>query len=241
MTDVEKTIGVLGGMGPKATVDMLAKLIDATPARSEQDHLRVLIDCNPKVQDRNAAIAGTGDSPAQTLVGMAIGLERAGADFLIMACNTAHAFAADIKAAIHVPFVSMVDEACDACLRRWPDANRVGILGAPGCMAAGLYQTGLQQRGLVSLCLSPASQRQFDTLLYDIKLGRPVAEMRPRMVKLARELQQAGADVLIAACTEVPLVLSQQDLDIPLLDATQNLAERCVAYARGLAPLPSEH
>src|SRR5262245_16312339 len=104
--DAHKTIGVIGGMGPAATADLFAKLLAATPAERDQDHLRVLIDNNPHLPDRNAAIAGRGPSPGPHLAESARGLERAGADFLIMACNTAHAFVADIEAAISIPLLS---------------------------------------------------------------------------------------------------------------------------------------
>src|SRR5690348_7801651 len=103
-------IGVLGGMGPRATVDFYSKLIAATPAECEQDHLRVHIDSNPQIPDRSEALAGRGESPGTVLAAMAAGLERAGADFLVMPCNTAHAFEPEIRAAVNVPFVSMIDE-----------------------------------------------------------------------------------------------------------------------------------
>lgn len=234
----ELVLGVLGGMGPEATADFLAKLVQVTPADCEQDHLRVLVDSNPKVPDRNKAIAGTGPSPAAVLAGMAAGLERAGAGLLVMACNTAHAYEAAVRQAVRIPFVSLVEEACDACLRDAPAARVVGLLAAPGCIEAGLYQSALAGRGLQPLLLERAEQEVFDRLLYQIKLGAAAAGIRPEMSRLARSLTARGADVLIAACTEVPLVLGQADIERPLIDATLNLARRCVRYARGLEPIP---
>ncbi|RYX93874.1 MAG: amino acid racemase [Comamonadaceae bacterium] len=238
-TLTELTLGVLGGMGPLATVDFLDKLIKATPVSVEQDHLRVLVDSNAKVVDRNKAIAGTGPSPGPVLAHMAAGLERAGAGFIVMACNTAHAFDQSIRDAIGVPFVSMVEEAADACVREHPAARRVGVLGAPGCIDAGLYQSALERRGLEPLLLGKEAQQRFNGLLYRIKLGTPLAEIAPEMKMLGLALIDAGADLIIAGCTEVPLVLGPADLPRPLLDATWNLARRCVLYARGLEPLPT--
>lgn len=235
----ELVLGVLGGMGPQATADFLAKLVQVTPAAREQDHLRVLVDSNPKVPDRNQAIAGQGPSPAPVLAQMAAGLERAGAGLLVMACNTAHAFEDAIRRAVGIPFVSIVDEACDACLRDAPAARVVGLLAAPGCIAAGLYQSVLAARGLQPLLLEPHEQEVFNRLLYRIKLGAPAADIRPEMSRLAQTLVDGGADVIIAACTEVPLVLGQADVARPLVDATENLARRCVLYARGLEPIPA--
>jgi aspartate racemase len=235
------TLGVLGGMGPQATVDFMAKLVDATPVDKEQDHLRVLVDSNARVPDRNKAIAGTGPTPGPVLAAMAVGLQRSGADFIVMACNTAHAFEPDIRDAVSVPFISMVEEAADACLRDHAGARRVGLLAAPGCIASGLYQRALSQRGMEVLLLPAAEQARFNALLYRIKLNEPLPGLKPGMKALGQALIDAGADLLLAGCTEVPLVLAQGDLPRPLLDATWNLAQRCVLYARGLAPLPGSH
>lgn len=234
----ELTLGVLGGMGPQATADFLAKLVQVTPAEREQDHLHVLVDSNPKVPDRNQAIAGHGPSPAPVLAEMARRLERAGAGLLVMACNTAHAFEGAIREAVSVPFVSIVQEACNACLRESPTARTIGLLAAPGCIQAGLYQSALEARGLEPLLPQPADQEVFNRLLYEIKLGASLADIRPEMRRLALGLTARGADVLMAACTEVPLVLGQADVDRPLIDATHNLAVRCVLYARGIEPIP---
>jgi aspartate racemase len=103
-----KCVGVLGGLGPAATADFFSKVVMATPAAADQDHLHVIIDNNPKVPNRNEAVAGTGVSPAPVLAEMASRLETAGADFLVMVCNAAHAFQDAITDAVRVPFVSII-------------------------------------------------------------------------------------------------------------------------------------
>lgn len=236
--DSELVVGVVGGMGPLATADLLVKLAQATPVSLEQDHLHVLIDSNAKIPDRNKAISGGGDSPGPVLASMAIGLERAGAGLIVMACNTAHAFEGAVRAVLSVPFVSIVEEACDACVREYPFAKRIGILAAPGCIDASLYQTALFKRGLSAVTLTPESQLRFSELLYSIKLNEPIEEIKLSMKELAHSLIDSGAELLIAGCTEVPLVLKKGDLSVPLIDATANLAQRCVLYARGLESLP---
>ncbi|VVD73389.1 Aspartate racemase [Pandoraea iniqua] len=234
-------VGVIGGMGPMATADLLAKITLATPVDTEQDHLRVLVDSNPKIPDRNRAILGNGESPAMALAETARGLQRSGADFLVMACNTAHAFAGAIRAAISIPFVSMIDEACDACVRTQPNAVRVGLLAAPGCLSAGIYQRALTRRGRQAVVLPDPLLAEFAALLYRIKTAGPSDDARIGMKTLADALVAAGADVLIAACTEVPLVLHAGDTGRPLIDATENLAQRCVQYARGNELFPATY
>lgn len=220
-----KTLGVLGGMGPAATLDFLAKLQAATPAGRDQDHLRVLVDINPQVPDRN----DPGNAPGPVLAAMAVGLRDAGAEVLAIACNTAHAYTEEVRAASGLPLVDMIDIACQSA--RLGGADKVGIL-ATG-LALVLYSDRLTGMGLEPVCLSKAKQEWFMSLLYRIKAGDLGEEVQDEIVAVAESLVEAGAQAVIAGCTEVPLVLSQDELDVPLIDAGQVLAERCVAVCRG--------
>lgn len=226
-----KTIGVIGGMGPAATADFFAKLLAATGAERDQDHLRILIDSNPRVPDRNAAIAGIGPSPGPHLAESARGLERAGADFLVIACNTAHAFQADIEAAVSIPLLSMIDATVDAAVAE--GAQRVGVLAADGCRRARLYHNAFAERGVEALFLPDEAQRDFMALLYRIKSGDVGDDVRRRMAGMALSLNARGAQAVVAACTEVPLVLSSDTLATPVVSSTDALAARAVEFARG--------
>jgi aspartate racemase len=219
-----KTLGVLGGMGPAATLDFLAKLQAATPAGRDQDHLRVLVDINPQVPDRN----DPGNAPGPVLAAMAVGLRDGGAQVLAIACNTAHAYAGEVRAASGLPLIDMIDIACQSA--RLGGAERVGVL-ATG-LALVLYTDRLKGMGLEPVCLSRAKQEWFMSLLYRIKAGDLSEEVQDEMAAVADSLVETGAQAVIAGCTEVPLVLSQDELDIPLIDAGQVLAERCVAMCR---------
>lgn len=231
------TVGVIGGMGPAATVDFMDKLLKATGAEREQDNLRLLVDCNPHVPDRNTA-AADGVMPGPVIAGMARGLERQGADFIVMACNTAHAYEADIRAAIAAPFVSLIAETATALAARYPAVKRAGLLAGTGCLEARLYQDALNAHGVEAVVLDPAGQTRFMDLLYQIKRGDTSDAARAEMRALADLLIGAGAELVVAACTEVPLVLSAGDIAVPLLDSTGVLVERTLAYARDGEPLP---
>ena len=225
-----KTIGVIGGMGPAATVDFFAKLIAATGAERDQDHLRILIDNNPRVPDRNAAIAGRGPSPGPALADAARGLERAGADFLVIACNTAHAFQSDIEAAVSIPLLSMIEATVDAAIAH--GAKRVGVLAADGCRRARLYQSAFEARGVEALFLADDAQLDFMALLYRIKASDVGDDVRRRMAAMALALNARGAQAVVAACTEVPLVLSPDTLAVPIISSTDALVVRAVDFAR---------
>ena len=117
---MEKVIGILGGMGPEATVDCFEKIIKNTPAARDQDHLRVVIDSNPKVPDRTAAIIGNGESPVPVLAAGCRALERAGADFIIIPCVSAHVFLTEIQQQSELPILSIFDAVAEAVIRDYP-------------------------------------------------------------------------------------------------------------------------
>lgn len=233
-----KTVGVLGGLGPEATLDFLAKVLRATGASQDQDHLHLIIDNNPKVPNRNDAIAGRGPSPGPALAGMARGLEAAGADFLVMVCNAAHAFQADIEAAVSIPFLSLIEATREQVTRRVPDARTVGVLAASGCLDARLYETAFAPDDRRVLVPEGQERERFMDLLYEIKSGDTGRDARSRMRELALGLIERGAQVTVAGCTEVPLVLSAGDLPIPLVSSTDALVELTVQCARNQWPLP---
>lgn len=213
-----KTLGVLGGMGPAATLEFLARLQAATPATRDQDHIRVLVDINPRIPDRNTDSAAAGP----VLGAMAAGLADAGAEVLAIACNTAHAYADIIRQASGLPLIDMIDLACEAA--RDVGARRVGVLGTPTAVA--LYSARLTGLGLEPVVPDAAQQARFMELVYRIKAGDLGEDVRDGMADLAAGMD---AQALIAGCTEVPLVLDPAKLTIPLLDAGALLAARCVA------------
>jgi aspartate racemase len=225
-----KTIGVIGGMGPAATVDFFAKLVATTGAARDQDHLRILIDNNPRVPDRNAAIARRGPSPGPDLARSARGLQAQGADVIVISCNTAHAFQSDIEAAITIPLLSMIDATVDASLEG--GRARVGVLAADGCRRAKLYQNAYAARGVDALFLSDDAQLEFMDLIYGVKAGDTDDAPRRAMQRLAISLNARGAQAVVAACTEVPLLLDADTLAVPLINSTDALVARTIAFAR---------
>lgn len=218
---MEKVVGILGGMGPQATLDLLGKIIAATPARTERDHLRLLVDCNPKVPDRVAAIQGVGPDPTPMLVDMARGLVSQGAGLLAIACNTAHYFLPAVQAAVPVPVLDMIG----LTARRAAGLRSAGLLSTSGAM--GLYRKAFTERGIELLTLGEADQAEFMALVKGVKVGLEGPEARAAMTRLAHTLLGHGAGVVVAGCTEVPLLLAGGP-DLPVLDPTQVLAEAIV-------------
>jgi aspartate racemase len=233
VSDVERkslVLGVLGGMGPAATLDFLQNLQDLTPAQGDSDHIRVLMDLNPKVPDRNTMGAAAGVALAE----MAGALAGAGAQVLAMPCNTAHAHAGLIQRASGLPLIDLIGEGAKAA--RQTGARRVGVLGTKGALR--LYREYLAAQALGMVSLSPERQEAFMATIYRIKAGDVGEATHDDMVGYARELIADGAEAVIAGCTEAPLVMGPDDLRVEFIDPGELLARRCVAVCLGYEPAP---
>ena len=242
MAEGRRTVGVLGGMGPQATVDFFAKLTEATYAEHESDHVHVLIDSDPTVPDRTAAVTGTGPSPAPHLAAMARGLVAAGADVLVMPCNTAHAFEAEIRAAVPgVPFLSLIDATADAVVAHALGADAasprtVGLLSTTGTLRARIYHDAFARRGVAVLAPSEAEQHVVTAAIGAVKTGRATDAVRASLRAVAERLVSAGAQVVVTACTELPLLLRDGDLEVagarvPVIASTDALVARTIVAA----------
>lgn len=227
-----RTVGVLGGMGPAATADFYTRLVAATGAERDQDHLRVLIDSNPRLPCRVSALADRGASPGPELAAMARGLERAGAELLVMPCNTAHAWADEIRAAVTSPLLDMVEATVEAALAARPGLRRVGVLATAAALDAGLYDHAFGARGVALIRTGPDARARFAALVARVKTGDVGPEVRSGMAELARALIQDGAEAIVAGCTEVPLVLEAEAVGAPLISSTDALVEATLRAAR---------
>jgi len=233
------TIGVIGGMGPDATVDFFAKLVAASHGGRDQDHLRVVIDNDPSVPDRTAAIEGRGASPAPHLARMARGLIAQGATLLVMPCNSAHAFAAAIaEAAGTVPFVDLIETTVAATRARLPGVQRVGLLATDGTLAARLYHDAYTRAGIEALAPLADDQVGVMEAIYAVKRGGANDTELARLRLACERLVERGAEALIAGCTEIPLLLREGDIEqagasVPFISSTDELVVRTLALAQG--------
>ena len=223
-----KTLGVIGGMGPLATTAFLQRLQALTPATRDEDHIRVLMDLHPGIPNRHSHPEGAG-----AVIGdMAGRLVAMGAEVLAMPCNTAHAHAGRIRAA-GAPFIDMVAETAAEAVR--DGARRVGVLATPG--GERLYQQALEPLGAEAVVLEGQDRDAFMQAVFAAKGGDTGPHNRAAMRRLAEALAAAGADHLIAGCTEVPLLLTAEAAPLPLTDSAEVLALACVRACAGEAAL----
>jgi aspartate racemase len=237
MSKQSLTIGILGGMGPAATVDIFSKIVRLTPAVKDEDHIRVIIDNNPKIPNRIAAYYGRGADPSPAMLASAQSLERAGADFIIMPCNTAHLFVKNFEKQLKVPFLSMVDTTIGYIRRKHPGVSKAGILGTTPTVESGLYRR-LEEIN-ISL-VAPEKELQNNAVmeaifgLQGIKAGSNSIIPRELLLVAAAQMARNGAEIILLACTELPIVMRSDDVAVPLLDLNLILAEAAVNKALGI-------
>ncbi len=231
----EKVIGVLGGLGPWATLDFFEKLLRLTPARRDQDHFRVIIDSNAKIPDRSPAILGSGEDPTPALIATARGLERAGAEVLVIPCNTAHAFYDAVAASVRIPVLHIMEEVATHLRRERPDIRRAGVLATRATIAAGLYHRAFAAVGVDVLVPDAQGQEAVTQAISSVKAGLPLGEVTVAVAGVARGLVTLGAGAVVLGCTELPFVLHPQDIDVPLLDSNLILAGAAIQAAKAAA------
>jgi len=228
----EKVIGVLGGLGPWATLDLFEKLLRLTPARRDQEHLRIIIDNNPKIPDRSPAILGEGEDPTPALVATARNLEAAGADLIVIPCNTAHAFYARIAGAVRIPVLHIMEEVAAAARAEVPGLRRVGVLATRATMVSRLYHRAFERVGVEVAGPDAAGQDTVTRAIYGVKAGQGGPAVTRALVAVADRLIAGGAQAIVLGCTELPFVLRPGAVRVPLLDSNLVLAAAAIRAAR---------
>lgn len=228
----EKIIGILGGMGPEATIDFFSKIVKGTKVKKDQDHLRILIDNNPKIPDRTSALQGKGPSPLPQLTQSAKVLENAGADFIVIPCVTAHNYHEALQKRLKIPILHIVEETLKTINVRLKGVRRIGLIATTGTIESGLFQKFFRPVDIELLLPKARAQREWVMkAIYGtkgIKAIGPSESSQGLIHKVAQELIRHGSEAIIAGCTEVPLVLRDGDLSVPVIDVLSVLARAAV-------------
>ena len=282
----KQTIGILGGMGPAATVDFFDRIVKLTPAKGDEEHIHVLIDNDPSVPNRIDALLHGGESPVRKLRKMARNLENIGADFLTIPCNNASYYTKDIQKVISIPILNIVDVTVDHVINNYPKVEHIGVMGTSAALKAGIYQKKLHEEHAQSICehghcvvvdhfveklkdrykhasrlveeenyvieatQAPLDEDEFGVITpraetvatelqpaisgrEGVKAGN-IKDARKKFVKVVKELEADGAELVVLGCTDIPVALSQKDVTgVKLIDPTHLLAKKAVELALG--------
>lgn len=234
-------VGIVGGIGPAATVDFMQKIIANTSATRDQDHLPLLVEHNPAIPDRTANLVGDGADPTLALYAACQRLQARGAGLIAIPCNTAHAYVPRLVPSLTIPIVHMLDETVAHIAAHHGTLRRVGLLATSGTLASRVYHHAARAAPFELIEPDAAHQALVMQAIYGtygVKAGYTSGQCRTDLVQALAHLVQRGASLVILGCTELPLLLAEGiDVDVDgtrivLLDPTAILARRCVALAR---------
>lgn len=226
-----KTLGIIGGMGPLATVKLFEMIVLMTKAKSDQEHIHILIDNNTLIPDRTDYILNNiGEDPRIELVKSALRLEKMGAEYLVMPCNTAHNFYEDIVKEIHIPFISMIEETAKYIKKNYDNIKNVGLLATEGTIEAKLYDNIFAKYDIGILKPSNENQNYVTELIYNIKEDNN-QENLDGFYGAMDELKDQGVDVFIAGCTEISVAIDLYNLEGNFVDPMKVLAIGAIKYA----------
>ncbi|MDR3221448.1 MAG: aspartate/glutamate racemase family protein [Candidatus Accumulibacter sp.] len=234
-------IGIAGGVGPAATVDFLGKIVSNTPARRDQEHLKVVVEQNPQIPDRTAHLLHGDTDPTIALYATCKRLEAAGADIAAIPCNTAHAFVARIQPFLSIPIVNMLRETAECIRREHGGCSKVGLLATSGTIASRVYHDAIVPAGFEVLVPDAENQARVMNAIYGpkgVKAGFTAGECAEDLLRALTSLVERGAEVIVLGCTELPLLLAQNEAfpvagkTVAVLDPSDILARKCVSLGR---------
>ncbi|MDE3743873.1 amino acid racemase [Maribacter polysaccharolyticus] len=234
-------LGIVGGVGPSATVDLMNKIIQNTPAKKDQDHIKMVVEQNPQIPDRTANLIQNQTDPTIALFSTCKKLEAASSDAIAIPCNTAHAFVKQIQEHLNVPIVNMITTTAEYIVKNFGKGTHVGLLATSGTVQSKVYYNALIHFGLQ--VIFPDELHQADVMEsiygeYGVKAGHTEGVCKEHILKGANYLIENGARVIILGCTELPLLFPQTkelkvgEKTVELIDPTLVLAKRIVDLSK---------
>jgi len=214
-----KIAGVLGGMGPLATIDLLNKIVKYTDAKKDHDHVHTLVDSYTDIPDRTAYILGHGENPEKYLIDSALKLEAMGASFIVMPCNTAHYFYEKICGVVKIPFINMIEEVA----KELNGVKKVGLLATKGTYKGHIYENTFNKYK-IEVEIPPMDMQEIVTeLIYTVKEGKKNIDQIP-IDRVLDYFSNLGIDNIILGCTELPVAFEMLNVEGKFLDPTKVLA-----------------
>jgi len=226
-----KTVGILGGMGPYATLSFFQSLLTLTPAAKDWDHLRIIIDNNPHIPSRTRHLLYNETSPVAGMLESCLKLQHYPVDLIVLPCNSAAVFIPEIQPHLNIPLLNICEITSNSLAKNFPSAHRVAVLGGYVTYKRQSYKQYLNQHGIELLDHSIEIQRQSEQLIEAIKINPSSVSHARTMESLATSLYKNWqVDAVVMACTEFGC-LDNLDTPIPLIDSSLELARHTIALA----------
>jgi len=226
-----KTIGILGGVGPEATCELFKRIVRLTPARTDQEHIPIIIYNNPSIPDRTKSILRQGPCAVNELKKTASLLQKSGSDFILLPCNTAHNYLAEIQESIDIPVIDMIEETAKYIKSNHPDVRKVGLLATTGTIDSGIYERKMGLYG-IEVILPKDESIVMEAIFGEngIKAG---VHTKPKksLEEVGERLITEGAEMVIAGCTEISIVLKDVNTEYRVIDPLMIIAKHAITRA----------
>lgn len=215
-------VGIIGGMGPEATLNLFGKIIEKSKPfiQVDQDHIRIIIDNNPKIPDRTKFIQGKGKNPISAIIKTAQTLEKAGVTLGVIPCMTSHYFYDDIQNSVSYPIINAYIETYNYIISNFPNVQKIGVLATTGTRSTKLFEKHFANKKIIFPSLLTQENKVMEAIYGQkgIKKGLLSNENTSLLIDASHELIKNGAEIIIAGCTEIPLVLKKGMLAVPIVD-----------------------
>lgn len=230
----EPVVGIIGGMGPDATVELMRRVLDKTPAEDDIDHIHMIVDNNPKVPSRlKALLDGGGENPGPVIAEMAKKLEQAGSDFLVIPCNTAHYYHHYAQEAVSIPVWHLIERSLAYIAARDGAPKRVVLLGSTAVQRIHLFDEFFEKAELTCVYPPEGVQELIMHVIRTVKKGQVDGALMSEYNQAIGTMAE-DADVFLIACSELSVLAHRHQQRRPVIDALDILAEQIVTHCKGL-------
>lgn len=223
-------LGIIGGMGPLATVNLFEKIVFHTEANCDQDHIHILIDNNTSIPDRTSYLIGRGEDPRKYLIESAKRLEAMGADYLIMPCNTAHYFYEDIIEEISIPFLNMIEETAKLIKGEYSGISKIGLLATEGTCKTGIYERIFNEYEIEIVKPTKTYQKYVTDFIYGIKEDRDEINVEG-LYKAVEDMKKKDVEIFILGCTELSVGYRMFEMEGNYVDPLEIIAIGAINFA----------
>lgn len=229
---MSKTIGILGGMGSYATVDFFKRILDQFEVKKEWDYPEIIISNNPKIPSRTRAILFNEESPAKGMIKGCQRLEDSGADFIVIPCNSAHAWFEEISQSVNIPILSIIEAVKEDILKTNPNIKRIGLLAGEVFQRKPIYHKAFSEHGIEIISANNECQQLVRQIIDDVKHNQINDNTRSCVESVVKYFKNEGAEGIILGCTELPLVMNRNEISIPAFDSSSILARKAAEMSK---------
>jgi aspartate racemase len=226
-----KKIGIFG-ISPYATIDLYKNITDLTPAKKDWEYCQIIINSNPRIPSRTRHVILGEEDPTPYMIKGVQDLERNGVDLIALPCNSAHYYYDALQSSVKVEIVNLIEAVTKYILLQQPSIKKIGLLSAPIPAKKKLYYNSFKKHGIEVLHLDEENQDLIYEVIDEVKKGILSEQGNREKVKTAIGfIKKLGAEAVILGCTELPMAIKQDDVDLPIYDCNQIYAQKIVSKA----------